>query len=57
MLSFILVLCGVLVFTRIFINNFNIKNKDTIAIILSLFLTIFLTLIQWLINCIINLIL
>lgn len=57
MLSFILVLCGVLVFTRIFINNFDIKNKAAIAIVLSLVLTTFLTLIQWIVSLIINLIL
>ena len=57
MLSFIFVLCGVFVFTRIFINKINIKNKDVIAIVLSLVLTTFLTLIQWIVSLIINLIL
>ena len=57
MLSFIFVLCGVFVFTRILINKINIKSKDAIAIVLSLVLTTFLTLIQWIVSLIINLIL
>jgi len=57
MLSFIFVLCGVFVFTRIFINKINIESKSAIAIVLSLVLTTFLTLIQWIISLIINLIL
>lgn len=56
MLSYALVLCGTLIFIRLFLNKFNMEHKDIIAIGLSVALTTFLSIIQWAIGFIINII-
>lgn len=56
MLSFILVLIGATIFIRIFINKFETKNKDVIALGLSFGVTVFLTFIQWIFGILANLI-
>lgn len=56
MLSYILVLCGVLIFIRLYLNKFEIEHKDIIAIALSVVLTTFLSLIQFIVECLLKLI-
>lgn len=54
MLSFIIMLIIVTIFTRIYINKFDIKSKDIISLILAFSLTTILNLIQWLSKLIID---
>lgn len=56
MFSFIIMFCIVLIFTRIYINKFDIKGKDIISIIVAISLTGFLNLIQFVLKFILDLI-
>lgn len=56
MLKFIIMLILVTIFTRVYINKFDIKGKDVIALAISFSLTVFLNLIQWIFKFILDLI-
>jgi hypothetical protein len=56
MLGFIIMLILVTIFTRIYINKFDIKGKDIIALIIGFSLTVFLNLIQFVLKSILDLI-
>jgi hypothetical protein len=57
MINFIIMFCIVVIFTRIFLNKYDIKSKDTFAVIIALILSIFLNLIQFIIDLILKMIL
>ena len=46
MIEFILMLCIIVIFIRIYINRFDIQGKDIISVTIALILTTFLNLIQ-----------
>jgi len=56
MLGFILMLCIIVIFTRLYLNKFDIERKDLISIVISVSLTILLNLIQLLADIILKLI-
>ncbi len=56
MLEFILMLCLVLIFTRIYLNKFDVKNKDVFSIAIATIITLFFTLIQLILDFMLGLI-
>jgi len=56
MLEFIIMLIVVLIFTRVYINKFDIKGKDVISIVIAIILTGSLNLIQVILKFLLDLI-
>jgi len=56
MQSFIIMLIIVTVFTRIYINKFDIKGKDVISIVLAIIFTGLLNFIQFILKFVLDLI-
>jgi hypothetical protein len=54
MLNFIVMLAIVTVGTRIYINKFEMKGKNLIALVISFILTVSLNLIQWLLKILLD---
>jgi hypothetical protein len=57
MIEFVLMFCAFLIFIRLYMNKFYIKEKDKYSIIIAVIITSVLSIIQFVLDFILNLIL